>query len=143
MKKIEVVLFVFYLSSISLQAQIRATGFYNIDVTKNFCDRIEQRNLSSQQSYQIIAEILGPTGLKYKGRILECEDFGGKVCAFIENGTQWIVYDAAFLRNVQSSSNWSAKGILAHELAHHLQGHTMDHVYNLSFARLEELEADY
>ena len=48
--------------------------------------------------------------------------------AAIRGSTRLILYNEVFMRRVrdQTRTDWSAISILAHEIAHHLQGHTLD-----------------
>ncbi len=54
---------------------------------------------------------------------------------------RYIVYDDAFLNRMDSSTNtyWATISILAHEIGHHLSGHTLD---SLGSRPDKELEAD-
>ncbi len=70
-------------------------------------------------------------------------DSVSNACAFIdglENG-RFIVYNKDFFDSVRqlTNTNWSVLSILAHEVAHHLSGHTL---MNNSNGRINELEAD-
>ncbi|MDQ3535130.1 MAG: membrane-binding protein, partial [Bacteroidota bacterium] len=42
-------------------------------------------------------------------------------------GKRFILYDPAFMANIQNATqtDWAAISILAHEIGHHLNGHTM------------------
>lgn len=142
-KWINLPIFIFFIClSNTINAQIKAAGLHNVDLTEKLCARIDQRQLSSQEAYNQIAKILSSFNLQYNGRVLECENFGGKVVAFIDEGQRWIAYDAAFMKRVSMSNDWPALGILAHELAHHLLNHSMYHPSSLRSARFEELDAD-
>ena len=48
--------------------------------------------------------------------------------AYIKGRERFIAYNPGFIAQVLDSSgtNWSAISILAHEVAHHLLGHTLD-----------------
>src|SRR5436190_9411012 len=48
--------------------------------------------------------------------------------AFIKGRNRMIEYNPGFIASIVDSSrtDWSAVGILAHEIAHHLLGHTLD-----------------
>lgn len=61
--------------------------------------------------------------------------------ATIINGERYILYDSRLLNfaNDQTASFWSSISILAHEIGHHLSGHTLN---QLTDNHLAELEAD-
>jgi tetratricopeptide (TPR) repeat protein len=60
------------------------------------------------------------------------------------NGIRVIVYDNAFIQNLTSTNNtkWVYLSILAHEIGHHLQGHTLLNPQSYKEMRDFELEAD-
>ncbi len=62
--------------------------------------------------------------------------------AVIQNSVRYVLYNPAFIQSVRASTNndWAPTSIMAHEIGHHLNGHTLDN--GGSRPRLE-LEADY
>lgn len=48
--------------------------------------------------------------------------------ATIEQGQRYILYNQLFVRELlgKTQSDWAAVAVLAHEIAHHLNGHTLD-----------------
>lgn len=136
------IIFSLFLCTYSALGQIKAAGFHNVDLTEKLCARIEQRNLSMEKTSKMMAEILSVVNLRYNGKILECPNFGGKVLAFIDDGERWIAYDSDLMEKATENGSWAVKGILAHELAHHLYAHTLYDPRNLRMLRFEELDAD-
>jgi hypothetical protein len=61
--------------------------------------------------------------------------------ATVVDGKRFIIYDGQFMKQVESLTNtdWSAISIVAHEIGHHLQGHTID---GMGSRPEKELEAD-
>lgn len=61
--------------------------------------------------------------------------------AVIKQGKRYIMYNPDFMNKVNSAtgSDWAAISILAHEIGHHLNGHTLD---NIASKPATELEAD-
>lgn len=59
--------------------------------------------------------------------------------AQLHNGERRIVYDTEYFTWVEGSPNWRETGIMAHEVGHHIAGHTAG-VKGASHA--QELEAD-
>ncbi len=70
-------------------------------------------------------------------------DSVSNACAFIDGleNNRFIVYNKDFLDSVKqvTHTDWSVISILAHEVAHHLSGHTL---MNNNNGRINELEAD-
>lgn len=61
--------------------------------------------------------------------------------AVILKGRRFILYNPKFMNDINSAtgSNWAAISIFAHEIGHHLNGHTLD---NVGSRPKTELEAD-
>jgi hypothetical protein len=59
----------------------------------------------------------------------------------MSNGKRVILYDPQLIADIEeiTEHDWPAVSILAHEIGHHLAGHTLEESYNRNF----ELEADY
>ncbi|MEO1713831.1 MAG: hypothetical protein AAFU60_10920, partial [Bacteroidota bacterium] len=94
---------------------------------------------SSSEAEDIVKRIVDVVGLKPNFEIK-----AGNVpnaLATIQNGQRLILYSQNFMLKINNSTgtNWAGISILAHEIAHHLQGHTIEG----SGSRPElELEAD-
>ena len=61
--------------------------------------------------------------------------------AVIMDGKRYIMYNPDFMNKINSAtgSDWAAISILAHEIGHHLNGHTLD---NIGSVPATELDAD-
>ncbi|MFN8353498.1 MAG: hypothetical protein U0Y10_03555 [Spirosomataceae bacterium] len=104
--------------------------------------RICQLNafVSNKQAEEAVDRILKPIGLNRNFMIVECP-MTENCFATTLNGVRYIVYDKMFLQRVdnRTKNDWSAISIMAHELGHHLQGHTID---GKGSRPEKELEAD-
>ncbi len=98
---------------------------------------------STKEAIKIVDDIVDLVGLKRKFKIMS-----GNVpnaVAVIKptpNGYErYIIYSQDFISNLKAESNsyWSAIGVLAHEMAHHFNGHTL---LNGGSRPPTELEAD-
>ncbi len=73
----------------------------------------------------IVKEIIGVVGLtpRFEMREADIEN----AAAVIVNGKRYILYNSRFLNAVNNASrtDWAAVSILAHEIGHHLNGHTL------------------
>lgn len=80
---------------------------------------------SSEEAEQIIQAIMNSVGLKANFEIKEADI--SNAAAVIHKGKRLILYDPSFIRKIQlaSKTDWAAVSILAHEIGHHLNGHTM------------------
>lgn len=105
---------------------------------------------SNEVAERAIEKVLRPLGLKRNFVILSCPDIDNAAAVTYDDGVRYIVYDNAFMTKVDRVSNtdWASLSILAHELGHHLQGHTTGKsnfppsAEELERSRTRELEAD-
>jgi hypothetical protein len=82
--------------------------------------------------------------ISYSGLPLNFEIFSGDIenaMAFFVNNKRYIIYDKNLLMNVDAMTDnyWSSISILAHEIGHHLSGHTLNNEIDNHEA---ELQAD-
>lgn len=101
--------------------------------------RINLSTNSSSDAAQIVEDMVSKAGLKSNFTVSEGDV--PNASAFIKNGTRYIAYNRSFMTQVMNATNtnWSAISILAHEVGHHLNGHTLD---GLGSRPNKELEAD-
>ncbi len=80
----------------------------------------------SQPADKIVSDIVNHVGLQRNFKIVADASVQNAAAAIINN-ERYILYNNDFieLANDLTSSNWSSISILAHEIGHHLQGHTL------------------
>ncbi|XWW43821.1 M48 family metalloprotease [Fibrella sp. USSR17] len=95
---------------------------------------------SSSRARRVIDQILKPIGLMQNFKVIECPETQN-CFATVMNGQRFIIYDGAFMQQLEEATetNWSATSIMAHEIGHHLQGHTLA---SGGSSHQKELEAD-
>jgi hypothetical protein len=81
---------------------------------------------SSGEAEGVIENIVDAVGLESNFEVRAASV--ANASAVIDNGKRWILYSQNFLLNVrqQTGSEWAATSILAHEIGHHLNGHSLD-----------------
>lgn len=91
---------------------------------KSICSMLGFRTRPEAQ--KAVERIVSRSGLKQNFYVMECPNIDNCFAA-ARNGERLIVYDASFMRRVNNITNtdWGAMSILAHEIGHHLQGHTL------------------
>lgn len=96
----------------------------NIDHSK-ICDF--NGFMSNKEAESVVDRILKPIGLTRNFIVVECPQTENCFATTV-NGVRYIVYDKVFLKRVdnRTQTDWAAISIMAHELGHHLQGHTID-----------------
>lgn len=92
-----------------------------------------------RQTQDAVSRILGTVGLEQNFDVRAAAV--PNAAAEIRGTRRFIFYSQTFFERMKTStgSDWAAISILAHEIAHHLQGHTLD---RLGSRPKEELEAD-
>lgn len=113
-------------------------GYKQLKIPKEICNYLSFR--SNQHAEEVVDKILRQVGLLRNFVVVECPNTEN-CFATVVDGQRYIVYDGAFMKRVENATNtdWSAISIVAHEIGHHLQGHTID---GKGARPQKELEAD-
>jgi hypothetical protein len=106
----------------------------------SLCDLMRYTPGSNDHAERVVDRILRPIGLLRNFQIQECANTQN-CFATVVRGQRFIIYDAAFMQRIESvtRTDWSAISIMAHEIGHHLQGHTID---GTGAQPKKEIEAD-
>ncbi|MCY7359755.1 MAG: hypothetical protein LH609_20330, partial [Rudanella sp.] len=82
---------------------------------------------SNGHAERVVDRILKPIGLLRNFNVMECPDTRNCFATVVQ-GQRFIIYDGAFMQRIEeeTETDWSAISIMAHEIGHHLQGHTID-----------------
>tara|TARA_B000000475_G_scaffold139648_1_gene112557 strand:- start:1139 stop:3430 length:2292 start_codon:yes stop_codon:yes gene_type:complete len=122
---------------------------YNLDYNNSskvaeICTEYKINSFNSNaEADQALSKILSVVGASKRFVIAPCENINNAL-AMIRDGIRYIIYDPAFINSISDddSDYWANMSILAHEVGHHINGHTL--VYGLSATenKIEELEAD-
>lgn len=115
----------------------------------NICTAIQGNNFASERAADsALDDILNVIGASKRFVLQECSNINNAV-ALTMNGVRYIMYDPEFMVSLSYGDDWSNKFILAHEVGHHINGHTVDVLaanstnrVSLSTSRIQELEAD-
>jgi len=115
----------------------------------NICTAIQGNNFASERAADsALDDILNVIGASKRFVLQECSNINNAV-ALTMNGVRYIMYDPEFMVSLSYGDEWSNKFILAHEVGHHINGHTVDVLaanstnrVSLSTSRIQELEAD-
>lgn len=143
MKKLIVFLF-----SISVFAQ----DYGNNAQTLKLCTTLQTNSFSSDlDAENALDKILSVVGLSKNFVLAPCSDINNVVAVSFK-GVRYILYDPEFMSMLsRNTSNWTNLFILAHEVGHHVNGHSLDLVLyagdiidtpELKKKRQQELEAD-
>ena len=104
---------------------------------------------ANKEAETALDEILSEIGAAKNFFLIPCDEINNALAVTFK-GERFILYDKEFITRLnKATSNWSGKFILAHEVGHHINGHTRDFLISSildeqtkSKQREEELEAD-
>ncbi|MES2766573.1 MAG: hypothetical protein V4642_11930 [Bacteroidota bacterium] len=101
---------------------------------------IHARTPATSEVRDIIQEIVDVIGLKTRFEIRTADNIDNAAAVLIGE-KRFIFYDENFVKSINSAVNtdWAGVSILAHEIGHHLNGHTLN---EKGSTHIEELEAD-
>jgi len=122
-----------------------ACGYYgeNSKFTKDdICNFYGFSSNSEAEGY--IEEIMSQLGLKMNFLVLSCPNISNAYAVNFEGDIgllRYIIYDNRFMGKIdrEADTDWASVSILAHEIGHHLNGHTLDQKGSRPH---KELEAD-
>lgn len=108
---------------------------------REICPQI-QGFVADSHAEQVIGQFAKKMGqVNSKFKVMQCSNTDNCFATVIE-GQPFIIYDKAFLNRVEETTHtdWGAISILAHEIGHHANFHTID---GTGSRPEKELEADY
>ncbi len=117
--------------------------FFGISVMAGLPQTADAQNkvatTKTRGARDIVKEIIDVVGLTARFEMREANI--DNAAAVIANGRRYILYNSNFLNAVNNASktDWASVSILAHEIGHHLNGHTL---ISGGSNRTDELEAD-
>ena len=124
----------------------------NADALK-LCVALQSNNFTTDaEAEDAVNKILSVIGASQKPILQACSNINNAVAA-VYKGQRYILYDRDFMNSLTAGSNqyWSNMFILAHEVGHHINGHSLDIILyandvidpkSLEEKRKQELEAD-
>jgi len=147
MKKLIFILFYFPLISFGQKLDYGNP----IDAAK-LCILIQNNSFTSDKDAEIaLNKILNVIGASKRFVVLPCSNIENAV-AVTYKGIRYILYDNEFMSSIaEKTSIWSNTFILAHEVGHHINGHSVDVLliasdvikpYSIKDKQQQELEAD-
>jgi len=134
-------------------ALISFKSFSQTNDALKLCVAIQANNFSTDSEAQdAIDKILSVIGTSQKPVLQACSNINNAV-AVAYKGQRYILYDRDFMNSLTKGNNkyWSNMFILAHEVGHHINGHSLDVMLyskdvinpkSLFTKRKQELEAD-
>jgi hypothetical protein len=118
---------------------------------EQFCNYVQSLRFGpNQRAEQVVDKIVTFSGLKRNFVLLPCPNINNAVAVTLLDWNRYIVYDNDFMETIDRGANtdWASVSVLAHEVGHHLNGHTtvpfgvQGPAESLEKRRQQELEAD-
>ena len=119
----------------------------------NLCTRMQSNFMQDKDAEDALKKIISVVGISNRFVLQSCSDIDN-AGAITYKGIRYIIYDREFLKSINDKANASNLFILAHEVGHHVNGHTVDahlveiggqiepELKTLSNSKQEEIEAD-
>ena len=134
---------------VSFLSHSQSLDYNNSYESVNICTAIQGNNFASERAADsALDDILNVIGASKRFVLKECSNINNAL-ALTMNGVRYIMYDPEFMTSIKYGDEWSNKFILAHEVGHHINGHTVDvlaanssNKASLSTRRIQELESD-
>ena len=146
MKKLLFVIFISFLPSIGY-----SQDYGNNSDALELCSYIQLNNFGIDLvAEDALDKILSTIGASKRFVLKPCDNINNAVATSYK-GIRYILYDRDFMSSINNGNSWGNLFILAHEVGHHINGHTLDWVLyaaevvepkTLGQIRQQELEAD-
>lgn len=133
-------IFLFSFTQISAQKALSVSN----ETANEICPNVQFNGFRTDDGIErLINKITSQIGLKPNFILIPCPEIKNAMALIYNDNLRYIVYDKPFLDEISKNvkTNWSNTMILAHEIGHHLNGHTLN-FGNKEETRKEELEAD-
>jgi len=117
------------------------------------CVALQSNNFTTDaEAEDAVNKILSVIGVSQKPILQACSNINNAVAA-VYKGKRYVLYDREFMNSLTRGANkyWANMFILAHEIGHHVNGHSLDILLyandiidpkSLTVKREQELEAD-
>ena len=115
----------------------------NSETSKSLCTELKSRSFITDKNADLaLNKILNTIGAAKRFVLQPCDKINNAFALTVE-GIRYIYYDRNFMKKIANNTNsWASIFILAHEVGHHINGHTLGLNLSLKDNRKQELEAD-
>lgn len=126
------------------QKNVFVCGYGENNLANDICNVFNVNPLlADPKAEDAVDKILAPLGLPHNFVLVSCPKIKNAIALTPNDGIRYIVYDKEFINGVYNqSSKWYSLSILAHEIGHHLCGHTLLQSKDLVEQKKKEIEAD-
>jgi tetratricopeptide (TPR) repeat protein len=138
----------FFLFAVNL---LFAQDYGNDSEALKLCSVLQTNQFGTDvEAENALDKILNAIGASKRFVLQPCSNINNAVATSYK-GIRYILYDRDFMNSVNYGNNWGNLFVLAHEVGHHINGHSLDLVLyaanavgqqTLAQSRQDELEAD-
>jgi tetratricopeptide (TPR) repeat protein len=138
----------FFLFAVNL---LFAQDYGNDSEALKLCSVLQTNQFGTDvEAENALDKILNAIGASKRFVLQPCNNINNAVATSYK-GIRYILYDRDFMNSVNYGNNWGNLFVLAHEVGHHINGHSLDLVLyaadavgqqTLAQSRQDELEAD-
>lgn len=140
----------FLISALIIFACSYGQSNYSKDALR-LCSVLQSNNFGTDSDAEnALDKILNVIGASKRFVLQPCSNIDNAVATSYK-GIRYILYDREFMNSINYGNNWGNIFVLAHEVGHHINGHSLDLVLyaadaiepqSLAQSRQDELEAD-
>ena len=131
----------------NFQDIVKVSEAETVEDLDEICQSVNQLGFTNtpEEVDQLITEITEAGGVKRKFALKECSNINNAVAKNLTiegEEKRFIIYDGDWMNQMtnKTGNNWAGTLVLAHEIGHHMNGHSMNN--GVSTPEIE-LEADY
>lgn len=139
-------LFIFIICFFNINAQVSICNLIDDDLLKNTISCLSRNSNVNRFSEDVLRKITDEIGISYNFTFINCPNTknAGAIINPFQNNQRYIVFDSNYFKNLYNSDQSSFYFILAHEIGHHINGHTIPKANTtIVDKQQQELEADY
>ena len=104
---------------------INSLEYGNSQEAAELCVALRGNNFKRNSQVESgLDDILATIGASKRFRLQPCNVNNASAVTIL--GIRYILYDIDFMNSISNGSSWGNTFILAHEVGHHINGHTMD-----------------
>lgn len=142
MKKIITVFILLFLNIELGYSQYSVCGLTDVQIKQNFINCLKKKE---NVTNHIIDKITEEIGIASSFTYIPCRETYNAAAVInpFNNNARYIVYDDLYFSKIYANNKYASLFIIAHEIGHHINGHTIRKDNNISEKQRAELEADY
>jgi len=139
-----IIIFIFI--SFKINAQVSICNLTNDDILSNTIKCLGINSNNKKFSDDVLKKITDEIGISYNFTFINCPNSQNAAAIInpIQNNKRFIIFDSKYFKEIYKADEFSFYFILAHEIGHHINGHTIPkEKLSIYEQQQQELESDY